>query len=98
VEAALPPAIIDLAFENFSGFHFASLEHNASSAERILSAPPAKIRIIPETCKHFGNYFVITLLKLIVIRFGSGLDLHNHGSLIFFQTEVWKSWRLPHLV
>ena len=57
VEAALPSRLFQPCFENFSRFHFASLEHNASSAERVLPAPSAKIRIISETHKHFGIYF-----------------------------------------
>lgn len=51
VEAICSPAYISLAIENFLGFHFASLEHNASSAERILPAQAAKIGIISETSK-----------------------------------------------
>ena len=52
VEAVCSPALSQPCFENFSGSHSASLEHNASSAERILSTSSAKIRIIPETRKH----------------------------------------------
>lgn len=51
VEAVCSPALFQPCFENFSGSHSASLEHNASSAERILSAPSAKLQIISETNK-----------------------------------------------
>jgi hypothetical protein len=40
-----------LLFENFLGSHLASLEHNASSAERVLPTLGAKIGNIFETSK-----------------------------------------------
>ena len=45
------PALFSLAFENFLGFHLASLEHNASSAERVLPTLGTKIGIIFESSK-----------------------------------------------
>ena len=43
-EAVLLSCYYQPCNENFSGFHFASLEHNASSAEWILSTLAAKLR------------------------------------------------------
>ena len=51
VEAVVPYRFIQLLLENFSGFRSASLEHNASSAERVLPALAAKIRISEQTTK-----------------------------------------------
>ena len=48
-----PPAYFSLASENFSRSRSASLEHNASSAERVLPTLGAKIGIIFETSKSF---------------------------------------------
>jgi hypothetical protein len=59
VEAALPSLPLSVLLENFLGFRIASLEHNASSAERILSAPFAKVRIISETNKLFEDIFSV---------------------------------------
>ena len=54
-----PPALFSSCFENFLGFHLASLEHNASSAEWVLPTLVAKIKIIFETSKSFGEKITI---------------------------------------
>ena len=51
VEAVVLSRFIQLLLENFSGFRSASLEHNASSAERVLPTLGAKIGIYFESCK-----------------------------------------------
>ena len=51
-EAAVPSCNLKMN-ENFSRFHLASFEHNASSAERILSALGANIRKVFETAMDF---------------------------------------------
>jgi hypothetical protein len=50
-EAVVPSCLNQPCFENFSRFHFASLEHNASSAERVLPTLGAKIGNKFESCK-----------------------------------------------
>lgn len=69
VEAALPSCIYQSCFENFLGSRFASWEHNASSAERILSAPLTNIHIISEFTKDFARiiYSSFASLKLVEI-------------------------------
>lgn len=57
VEAVVLSRFIQLLLENFSGFRSASLEHNASSAERVLPAPSAKLRNISETNKNLAGNF-----------------------------------------
>jgi len=47
----VPSCFNQLLLENFSGFRSASLEHNASSAERVLPTLGAKIGIIFESSK-----------------------------------------------
>ena len=54
-----PPAYFSLASENFSRSRSASLEHNASSAERVLPTLGAKIRKIPIPSKCFGRKFIM---------------------------------------
>ena len=60
-------------FENFSGSRFASWEHNASSAERVLPTLGAKIGIILETSKLFAKKFnlwdKIDYLGYYIIRY-----------------------------
>ena len=53
--ALLPLSVL---LENFLCFRIASLEHNASSAERVLPAPFAKVRIISKTNKLFEDFFL----------------------------------------
>ena len=50
-EAVVPYCFYQLLLENFSGFRSASLEHNASSAERVLPTLGAKIGNKFESCK-----------------------------------------------
>ena len=66
VEAVLPSCIQHLALENFLGFHLASLEHNASSAEWVLPTLLAKIALILVTTKKMGKNLSQKVSKGIV--------------------------------
>lgn len=55
VETVVLSRFIQLLLENFSGFRSASLEHNASSAERVLPTLGAKIGNKFESCKGKGE-------------------------------------------
>ena len=57
VEAALLSCRYQSCFENYLGFRFASLEHYASSAERVLPTLGEKIDKIAESSKLLANYF-----------------------------------------
>lgn len=72
-EAVVLSRFIQLLLENFSGFRSASLEHNASSAERVLPTLGAKIGNKFESCKKneqkesgasWSLYFATELRKL----------------------------------
>jgi len=58
VEAVLPSAYFSLAIENFLHFHFASWEHNASSAGTVPSRPAAKVRKGDGNAKERDCFFV----------------------------------------
>ena len=78
--------LLSALLENFLRFHFASLEHYASSAERVLPAPVAKIRQIPETNKHFGNYFIIQYKFAPIVSAEQWPQ--EESLLIYVRTEV----------
>ena len=74
-----PPALFSSCTRKFLRFPSASLEHNASSAERVLPTLVAKIGIISETTKYFGEktyasleiHLVEILVVVVIITFFS---------------------------
>jgi hypothetical protein len=64
-EAVVPYCFYQLLLENFSGFRSASLEHNASSAERVLPTLGAKIGNKFQKSKKRGKKNFVTRVRNI---------------------------------
>ena len=96
VEAVLLSCLFQPCFENFSRFHFASLEHYASSAERILPAPFAKIDKNIESSKSFDRKMKKERENIIkYLTFGLIMSRHNRKNGLFsaFAAPKFRSYR-----